>query len=248
MNFKTSAVLALTFASAYLGGCSNMLNVGSPDYSCPGIVETGFKCMGVRDLYKATEGPSDSFGKKAMAAKAAEAADPTLSTTTPVLFDATNVAASRPGSFAPTPWMDKPLPIRSQAKVMRVWVAPYEDDSGDLNAPGLVYTEIEARKWNVGEGLVRAPKHVATLNGALSNMGGTGSRPFSVSNEEGKDIGTLKNVTPMQGKGQQVPGQQQNGVQRNGAMPGMTQGRVPGQSQGAVQGATGGAMTGYVSP
>ncbi len=247
MNFKTSAVLALTVATTFLGGCSSMLNVGESDYACPGTVETGFKCMGVRDLYKATEGPSDSFGKKAMAAKTADAADATLNTKAPVLYDATNVAANRTGSFEPTPWMDKPLPIRSQAKVMRVWVAPYEDDSGDLNAPGLVYTEIEARKWNVGEGLVRAPKHVSTLNGALVNMSGTGSHPFSVSNEAGKEIGTLKNVTPMQGKGQQARGQQPNGVQRNGAMPGMTQGGA-GMTQGAVQGTAGGAAPGYVSP
>ncbi len=40
-----------------------------------------------------------------------------------------------------------PVPVRSPAMVMRIWVAPYEDRNGDLNAPGYVYTEVEARRW-----------------------------------------------------------------------------------------------------
>lgn len=40
-----------------------------------------------------------------------------------------------------------PVPVRTPAMVMRIWVAPYEDLNGDLNAPGYVYTEIEPRRW-----------------------------------------------------------------------------------------------------
>jgi conjugal transfer pilus assembly protein TraV len=42
---------------------------------------------------------------------------------------------------------EAPVPVRSPAVVMRIWVAPYEDLNGDLNSPGYVYTEIEARRW-----------------------------------------------------------------------------------------------------
>lgn len=42
---------------------------------------------------------------------------------------------------------DRPVPIRTPSQVMRIWVAPYVDANGDLNAPGFVYTEIEPRRW-----------------------------------------------------------------------------------------------------
>lgn len=41
-------------------------------------------------------------------------------------------------------------PVRTAARVMRIWVAPYEDAKGDLHAPGFVYTEIEPRRWAYG--------------------------------------------------------------------------------------------------
>lgn len=44
----------------------------------------------------------------------------------------------------------KPTPIRSPAQVMRIWVAPREDTSGDLVMSGYVFTELEPRKWVVG--------------------------------------------------------------------------------------------------
>ena len=40
-----------------------------------------------------------------------------------------------------------PVPIRTPAQVMRIWIAPYVDTTGDLIAPGFVYTEVEARRW-----------------------------------------------------------------------------------------------------
>ena len=42
------------------------------------------------------------------------------------------------------------VPIRTQAGVMRVWVAPWEDKNGDLHLASEVFTEIEPRRWEVG--------------------------------------------------------------------------------------------------
>lgn len=41
----------------------------------------------------------------------------------------------------------KPVPIRTPAQIMRVWIAPYEAENGNLQAPGYVYTEVEPRRW-----------------------------------------------------------------------------------------------------
>lgn len=54
------------------------------------------------------------------------------------------------------PWMnlpklDAPQPLRTPPVVMRVWVASWQDSRGDLHMPGYTYTEIEPRRWAVGE-------------------------------------------------------------------------------------------------
>ena len=45
---------------------------------------------------------------------------------------------------------EDPLARRLPAKVMRIWIAPWEDSRGDLHAPGYLYTEIEPRRWTIG--------------------------------------------------------------------------------------------------
>ena len=34
---------------------------------------------------------------------------------------------------------------------MRIWLGPWEDADGDLHADGYIYSEVEGRKWNLGE-------------------------------------------------------------------------------------------------
>lgn len=46
---------------------------------------------------------------------------------------------------------DRPVPVRTPAGVMRIWVAGWEDDLGDLNAPSHIFVEVEPRRWVVGE-------------------------------------------------------------------------------------------------
>jgi len=45
---------------------------------------------------------------------------------------------------------EDPLALRVPARVMRIWIAPWEDSRGDLHAPGYLYTEIEPRRWTLG--------------------------------------------------------------------------------------------------
>lgn len=42
---------------------------------------------------------------------------------------------------------ERPIPVRTPSQVMRIWIAPYVDMAGDLQAPGYLYTEIEPRRW-----------------------------------------------------------------------------------------------------
>jgi hypothetical protein len=76
-----------------------------------------------------------------------------------------------------------PVPLRAPARVMRIWIAPWEDSRGDLHAPGYVYTEIEPRHWALGARAQRAApirplqieRREAQPNSARSGRDRTGS-------------------------------------------------------------------------
>lgn len=41
-------------------------------------------------------------------------------------------------------------PFRANAQVMRIFIAPWEDEQGDLHMGGYVFSEIAPRRWTVG--------------------------------------------------------------------------------------------------
>ena len=45
-----------------------------------------------------------------------------------------------------------PIPLRVPAQVMRIWLAPWEDENADLHASGYVFTEIAPRTWSLAAG------------------------------------------------------------------------------------------------
>lgn len=59
-----------------------------------------------------------------------------------------NAQNSHPMASAPI--SADPIPIRTRAKVMRIWFAPWESLNGDLHVSGMVFTELDQRRWNIG--------------------------------------------------------------------------------------------------
>lgn len=144
-------IIALGFVSV-LSGCTSMLNIGATDYGCAGMPE-GVTCVSARDVYSATE--SNNYetqlmreqNQSARGSSSKKRSSKQENSTT----DEARVLYREAGENAPTPARaQNPLPIRSQAVVMRVAVDPWEDDNGDLHIPGYIYTEIEARRWEIG--------------------------------------------------------------------------------------------------
>lgn len=72
-------------------------------------------------------------------------------TPTPKLTSPTPSAVrSRPG--VPALGSDgSPDAFRQAAKIMRIYLRPWEDDAGDLHMSGFIFTEIEPRKWSVAQ-------------------------------------------------------------------------------------------------
>lgn len=128
MLLRSSNAFVLVFP-AFLAGCA----LGSSKYSCKGRPGSPL-CESVTEVYEKTH------TREALVQLEREKPKepPPLPAPAPAL-------APRP-----TIPLADPLPIRTPAKVMRIWIAPWEDEDGDLVASGYVYAEIEPRRWQIG--------------------------------------------------------------------------------------------------
>ena len=77
----------------------------------------------------------------------------TLAVATPVM---TSQVTSQANTSRPEMVLraNRDEPYRTPAQVMRIYVASWEDDAGDLHMGGYLFSELEPRKWTVG---VRPP-------------------------------------------------------------------------------------------
>lgn len=163
-NTKRSFATGLILLASQLGGCS-WLQIGESEYSCKGMPD-GVTCMSARDVYQMTENENyrEGIDRQAAVKQAIEDGDNEKADElqAPVLPEV--MAGER--YVIPRPAKD-PVPIRTQATVMRVWVAPWESETGDLNVPGFIYTEIEPRRWEIG---TPAPKPEAMIRPLASSQ------------------------------------------------------------------------------
>lgn len=121
----------------------------SAKYGCKGMPDDPI-CMSAAEAYRATDHAPIQPNPSAHGAAPA---------------NATPAVSAKGSTFepVPTPKIDDPTPIRTPSQVMRIWIAPWEDDDGDLNVSGYVYTELEPRRWMIG-------KPATPLNPSLSPL------------------------------------------------------------------------------
>lgn len=143
-------IFAIATVISFLTGCTSMFNIGASEYGCKGMPE-GVSCMSAKEVYNATENENYKSTLKAEqeAAKSGGKGKEGSSSAAQ-----TRVLYAEGGENAPIPARARnPLPIRTQAVVMRIAIDPWEDDNGDLHVPGFIYTEIEPRRWEIGNRL-----------------------------------------------------------------------------------------------
>ena len=113
-----------------LTGCASF-GVGDDEYNCSGIPD-GTRCMSARDVYNSSNEVNE----------------------TQLIISGANRAHDEVYDDYVAPRLpNQPIPIRTPSKVMRIWIAPWEDNNGDLIVSGHIYTEIEPRKWVIGDKL-----------------------------------------------------------------------------------------------
>ncbi|MDG1580856.1 type IV conjugative transfer system lipoprotein TraV [Pseudomonas sp. GOM6] len=144
---KSILFAGLAVVLSQVTGCS-FLQIGESEYGCKGM-PNGVTCMSARDVYQMTESENfrqrmeqDAKLNQAKAEGDEDAVEALEASSKPVMASGEHYVVPRPAR--------NPVPIRTQATVMRVWVAPWESEAGDLNVPGYIYTEIEPRRWEIG--------------------------------------------------------------------------------------------------
>lgn len=181
-------VIAISLSSLVLSGCVSGGGGTKREFACER--GQGVNCMSAQDVYAATEsrdhleGLTDASGEL-VGGTPQRASRGARSATEVVESEGALMLTSISGGADPYVVPDAPedVPIRTPAKVMRIWIAPWEDDQGDLHMTGKVFTEIAPRRWAVGDPqsthrtktmqLIAPPK--ATLSAPTTASGDAGT-------------------------------------------------------------------------
>lgn len=204
-------LIALAVFAAAASGCAT-----TNKYACPH--PNGVTCMSATDIYKATNNADEVVGvdpKKARElaregkpagkvvspSPAAEATEQAPATTTldpaparaassvVIEGDTLALADTPPAVTQPlAPAVNSTEPYRVPAKIMRIFIRPWEDEKNNLHMGGFVFTEIEPRRWSVAPSalhvddrafeLLDAPKmDAAAVDANKGNGAATPPRP-----------------------------------------------------------------------
>jgi conjugal transfer pilus assembly protein TraV len=175
MEYTMNKILGLTLLAGAIAmsGCAT---TGSK-YACPH--PHGVTCMAATDVYKATNNADEVVGiDPDEARKLAREGKPAGKVANPlpaaVVTDSTPAAEpAKPGvvidgdtlalSDAPAqtyamasqaaPSAGAAEPYRLPAKIMRIYIHPWEDEHHDLHMGGFLFTEIVPRRWSLTPGI-----------------------------------------------------------------------------------------------
>lgn len=138
-----SATSGLCFALPFaLGGCTSLSGLsGSSDYACK--APEGVTCDSVSGTYANAihnNLPSQRARRPAVAGPG-DGAAPMRSAAPAVASAASATTVAAPAALT--------SPLRSSARILRLWFKPWEDADRDLYDQGYVYVQIDAGQWLV---------------------------------------------------------------------------------------------------
>ena len=140
---KSSVTLAVSTLLVGLASCSTQ-------YGCKGLPEDP-ACLSAVEAYQITDKSNTTFRPSQKNSPTAEKQGETTPSSASGSASTLVGTDNRRTHSAPLPKIEDPTPIRTPSKVMRIWVAPWEDSDGDLNVSGYLFTELEPRRWMVGK-------------------------------------------------------------------------------------------------
>ncbi|MEW6657362.1 MAG: type IV conjugative transfer system lipoprotein TraV [Thermodesulfobacteriota bacterium] len=205
-------VLSLVFA--LLTGCST-LNPYNSDFGCEGHPD-GVNCMSAREVYRETDYKS-SLSREDMQDKKGNKKGKRPDEQHPAAASSVNPAVDPPTSAVQGMPYEGPLPLRTTAQVMRIWVAPWESRDGALNMPSYIYVEVVERKWTVGE----AKMHVAPQVTPLQHVEAPDAEGAAPRTPRPQQLRTPPRPAQQPAKQQPGPFGRATGPEKSKAIPGL---------------------------
>ncbi len=131
--FITKALATLLCASLFLSGCAGSLSGygGSTTFKCD--APQGVSCNSISGNYANSVAGNDLTRVKGTANAG----------TQPYNSAQSNDAYSPNARFTPSSGM----PVRTQSEVMRIWIAPWQDNDGDLVDQSYTYVTLNEGRW-----------------------------------------------------------------------------------------------------
>jgi len=160
---RAGCTVVVYMSALVLAGCASMAGVGgSAEFGCKAPV--GVKCDSVSGTYyNALQQNLPSQQKSAPATPDASVA--------PTLMDqlvgkramsasfTRNAALTSATVTAHAVTREANAPLRSPARVLRLWIKPWENSDGDLHSQSYVYVPIDAGRWLIDH--YRSPQNEA---------------------------------------------------------------------------------------
>lgn len=165
-NSRSSATrpacrVALYASALTLFGCASMAGVGgSAQFACKAPL--GVQCDSVSGTYyNALQQNLPSQQKSAPEASAAPTVMDQLVGKRAALpkYSGNSAALASPAMNTFAAMREVSAPLRSPARVLRLWIKPWEDSDGDLHSQSYVYVPIDAGRWLIDHH--RAPSRAA---------------------------------------------------------------------------------------
>jgi len=142
---RDAGLMAVALAGMLaLSGCSNLSGLGGGSkYACK--APEGVACDSVSGTYaNALHNNLPSQRQQQPAETSTTTSAPSLSTVPSRGPLAAAPAVATTGTLIPAQWA---TPLRSQARVLRLWTKPWEDIDGDLYDQGYVYVQVSTGQW-----------------------------------------------------------------------------------------------------
>lgn len=132
-DLRRTVALLVGATATLLGGCASTMSGlgGEGSYACKAPV--GSQCTSVSGVYA-----NSIHGQPPASALPKPANEPTSTAAAATVASASTAA---PGLGAP------PSGLRSQPRVLRLWIAPWEDADGDLHEASVVHVLVDTGRW-----------------------------------------------------------------------------------------------------
>jgi len=182
-----AALLALGCA-ALLAGCSASGLDAKSSFACK--APDGVTCMSVSGVYETSR--QNALPAQTPAPPPAAARDPAPG----ALSMPSSTSAQSPARRAP---VTSGMPLRSAPRVLRIWLAPYEDSEGDLRDQTHIYVTVDRGTWQIEHTRRAIQDRFAPIRAvvpAAPAAGGPGATRGSEAGTPASQNATLPEVTP----------------------------------------------------